>query len=104
MFRVILCNWLDEKQNLAMQTTDEIIMEIPLTGENKPCMINPIIKEDMGKAPSFDFTVNPGMAYYNAYKALKTIIRIDYNLTANESNWKNLFILTYLRVPFLPTL
>ena len=86
MFSVILYNWYDDEGTLHNQANEERqVMVIPFTGDNKPCMINPSIKEDMGKAPSFDFTVNPGMPYYNAYRPLKTLIRIDYNNTDNPN-------------------
>ena len=76
MFKVWLHNWLDE--NEVSHTEAALIMQIPFTENYKPCMINPTIKEEMGKAPSLDFTVNPGMLYYNAYQQLKTLIRVDY--------------------------
>lgn len=92
MFSVILYNWYDDEGTLHNQANEERqVMVIPFTGDNKPCMINPSIKEDMGKAPSFDFTVNPGMPYYNAYRPLKTLIRIDYNNTDNPNTWKTIF-------------
>ena len=92
MFSVILYNWYDDEGVLHNQANEERqVMVIPFTGDNKPCMVNPSFKEDMGKAPSFDFTVNPGMPYYNAYRPLKTLIRIDYNNTDDPSTWKTIF-------------
>ena len=76
MFKVWLQNWLDE--NKVSHADAALVMQIPFTENYKPCMINPTIKEEMGKAPSLDFTVNPGMLYYNAYQQLKTLIRVDY--------------------------
>lgn len=79
MFKIYLTNWIDERlQNNPMISSEQLIMTIPFSEGEEPCMINPTIKEEMGKAPSLDFTVNPGMKYYNAYKQLLTIVRVDY--------------------------
>ena len=86
-----LYRWIDDNGNVLVDENGSPIGNGPIL-EEKPCMINPSIKEEMGKAPSFDFTVNPGMAYYNAYKALKTLIRIDYGTDWNNANaWKTIF-------------
>lgn len=79
MFNIYLTNWIDERlQNNPMISSEQLIMSIPFSEGEEPCMINPTIKEEMGKAPSLDFTVNPGMKYYNAYQKLLTIVRVDY--------------------------
>lgn len=92
MFNIYLTNWIDERlQDNPMVSSEQLIMSIPFSEGEEPCMINPTIKEEMGKASSLDFTVNPGMKYYNAYQQLKTLIRIEYINPRIQNSNKTIF-------------
>lgn len=105
MFNIYLKNWVDEieeevqdghnepvlQTNYYLIDEETLIMSIPFSEGEEPCMINPTIKSEMGKAESLDFTINPGMKYYNSYQELKTLIRVEYKESPESEDAETIF-------------
>ena len=59
--------------------TETLIQTIPATSENELRFISPIVKCEMGKVEGFDFSIEPGTPYYDAFLQMKTFIRVTYD-------------------------
>lgn len=60
-------------------STETKVFSIPMETNRTPWLLNPVVKGELGKAETFDFTVNPGSEYYDAFLELKTLIRVEYD-------------------------
>ena len=76
MFDIYIANYLNSSGETVGSWNK--VLTIPMGSKSAKWMVQPSLKAEMGKAESFDFTVNPGSDYYNAFVELKTLIRIDY--------------------------
>ena len=85
MFKIYLYHWAKdfdvttEQYTLVKNETE--VLSIPVDSPDKIWLVSPAVKAEVNKAESFDFTVMPGTAYYNAFIRLKTWIRVTYKST-----------------------
>ena len=63
-------------RNGTLVTTETKFQTIPIVGE--PIIDNPKVKNDLGKAGSFEFEIEPINPFYSCYRQLKTIMRVTY--------------------------
>lgn len=83
MFQLYLYNWakdfnvLTEKYTLVSAET--LALSIPVNSPDDIWLTNPVIKAEVNKAESFDFSLDTGSPYYNAFIPYKTWIRIVYD-------------------------
>ena len=76
MFTIYIRNWKNGNELVSAETA---VFTIPMEYDKRPWITNPVVKGEMGKAESFDFTIHPGEEYYDAFLELKTIVRVDYH-------------------------
>ena len=62
--------------NNSVVTTETKFHEVPFNGE--PPITNPKVKNEIGKAGSFEFGLEMNSPYYNAMLQMKTILRVTY--------------------------
>lgn len=62
--------------NNALVATETLFQTVPMDGE--PVINNPKVKNEMGKAGSFEFSMETTSPYYNALLQMKTMMRITY--------------------------
>ena len=62
--------------NGAVITSETKFQEIPISGT--PVITNPKVKNEIGKAGSFEFGLETNSPYYNSLMQMKTIIRVTY--------------------------
>jgi len=58
----------------ATITTEQLMQTVPIEGE--PVMTNPKVKGELGKAGSFEFSMEMKSPYYDSLLQLKTILRV----------------------------
>lgn len=63
-------------RNGSLVTTETRLQTIPIYGE--PVIDNPNVDNELGKAGSFEFEIEPVNSFYSAYRQLKTIMRVTY--------------------------
>lgn len=80
MFDIYLENYLDANGNVV-ERSQQPVLSIPTDDPHNVCFTGMTFKAEVGKAESFDFSVNPGSPYYNAFLQFKTRVRIVYDGT-----------------------
>lgn len=66
----------------VVQTTEALLYSIPLTPTyQNNILTDPVVKTEMGKAGTLEFSVHPDHPYYNCWQQMKTIMRIVYDGT-----------------------
>ena len=75
MYTVYIKNY--KNSSGKMVTDDTNIYSVPIT-DQKNTLIDPVVKAEMGKAGSLEFTVQPTNPYYNCWVQMKTIVRVMY--------------------------
>lgn len=78
MYDIYISNYKDSSGNFV--SSEHLLYSIPITDPDL-AFIDPVIKVEMGKAGSFEFSVNPVHAYYNAWCQMKTVMRVTYDGT-----------------------
>ena len=76
MFDVYIRNF---NQNGNVITQETLVQSVPAAGEGDLKLISPLPKAEMGKAESFDFSIESGTRYYDAFLQMKTYVRIVYD-------------------------
>lgn len=71
----------DFNRNGSIISEETLLQSIPANKEGELKLINPIVKNEMGAAESFDFNIESGKKFYDAFKQMKTFIRIVYDGT-----------------------
>ena len=69
-----MSHYLDNNQNEV--STETLIQTIPIDGE--PVMLQPRVKVEMGKAGSFEFSMESASPIYNSLMQMKTMFRVTY--------------------------
>ena len=69
----------DFNRNGSVITTEELIETIPAENEGALRLLSPIIKNDMGNAETFNFNIESGINYYDAFLQMKTFMRVEYD-------------------------
>lgn len=64
-------------KNLVTQQT--LMQEIPAESEGSLRLINPIVKNEMGNAETFEFSIEAGTKFYDAFLQMKTFILVKYD-------------------------
>lgn len=58
-----------------MVTNETLMFSVPIEA-NSNALINPVVKNEMGKTGSMEFSMYPNHPYYNCWNQLKTIMRV----------------------------
>lgn len=59
-------------------TSERLLYSIPITNGSR-ALIDPVVKCEMGKAGSFEFSMPPSHPFYNLLQQMKTVMRVEYN-------------------------
>ena len=59
-------------------TSEQLFYSVPII-DSKNSLIDPVVKCEMGKAGSFEFSVTPAHPFYNRFQQMKTIMRVEYS-------------------------
>ena len=76
MFDIYIKNF---NQNGSIVTTETLVQTIPAEHEGDLKLLSPVVKNEMGNAASFDFSIEAGTRYYDAFFQMKTYMRITYD-------------------------
>ena len=77
MYDIYIKNYTDASGNFV--SSENLLYSIPFNKENPNILIDPIVKTEMGKTGSFEFSVYPNHPYFNAWLQMKTIMRVVYD-------------------------
>lgn len=64
--------------NSVFQTAETKLYDIPVAVNHPNLLIEPKVKTEMGKTGSFEFSMYYGHPYYNCWKQMKTMMRVEY--------------------------
>ena len=59
-------------------TSEQLLYSVPIT-DSTNALIDPVVKCEMGKAGSFEFSVTPAHPFYDRFQQMKTIMRVEYS-------------------------
>ena len=80
MYDIYIKNYANS--NGVVQTAEALLYSIPLTSTYRSNILtDPVVKTEMGKAGTLEFSVHPDHPYYNCWQQMKTIMRIVYDGT-----------------------
>ena len=68
-------------QNGRIINEETLVQTIPAEHEGDLKLISPIVKGEMGNAESFNFNIENGTKFYDAFRQMKTYIRVTYDGT-----------------------
>lgn len=78
MYDIYIKNYYDENRKMVL--TEKKLYNIPISRSYKDNVLtDPSVTVEMGKAGSFEFTVNPTHPYYHSFAQMKTIMRVEYD-------------------------
>lgn len=60
-------------------TTERKLYSIPITENKQNVLTDPVVKTEMGKTGTFEFSVMPDHPYYNAWLQMKTVMRVEFS-------------------------
>ena len=69
----------DFNKNGKIISTETLIQSVPALLEDDLKFLNPIVKNEFGAAETFDFNIEPGTKFYDAFRQMKTFIRVVYD-------------------------
>ena len=76
MYNFYIQNYTDNEGTFHSDET--LAYKIPYEGSVDAMFIDPVIKNEMGKAGSFEFSVEPFNLYYKSWHQMRTILRVEY--------------------------
>ena len=82
MYGIYIKNYLDS--NGTPQTNEILLYSIPISDFDSGSgyvLIDPVVKNEMGKTGTLEFGMAPNHPYYNRLMQMKTIMRVDYDGT-----------------------
>lgn len=62
----------------SLVTDETLIQTIPASEEGLLRLGNPIVKNEMGQVEGFDFSIEKGTPFYDAFNQMRTFIRVTY--------------------------
>ena len=75
--------WIKNYQSSSgtLVTQDTLMFSVPLNYSANPdnVLINPVVKTEMGKTGTLEFSLYPNHPMYSCWNQLKTILRVDYD-------------------------
>lgn len=75
MYRFLIKNYM---KNGSFQASEAEVYSVPIEDE-ADAFVDPSIRNEMGKAGSFEFSVNPGHPLYDCWMQMRTILRVEYD-------------------------
>lgn len=85
MFKILIRNWATNVNVVTGSHTivsaETEVLNIPVSSPDQIWLSSASIKAECNKAESFDFNVDPGSQYYNAFLPHKTWVRVVYDGT-----------------------
>lgn len=81
VYSIYIQNFIDPfGSNSTPVTSERLLYSVPITeSDSEFALTDPIVKMEMGKTGSFEFSVHPDHPYYNCWMQMKTIMRIKYS-------------------------
>ena len=76
MYDIYIQHFNDENGNVV--TSEQLLYSIPIT-DDQNVLKDPVVKTEMGKTGSFEFSLYPMHPYFNAWNQMKTIMRVVYD-------------------------
>ena len=76
VFSIYIKDFMRGSTFVSQQT---LLQEIPASSENALRLISPIVKNEMGNAESFEFSIEAGTPFYDAFLQMKTFILVKYD-------------------------
>ena len=77
MYEFFISNYLNTAGTTVV-SSEELLYYVPIIEPDRS-VTEPIIKCEMGKAGSSEFTLNPMHPFYNRLCQMKTVIRVEYD-------------------------
>lgn len=77
IYKIYISNYL-KADGSEIITSERLLYSIPIT-DSANALIDPVVKCEMGKAGSFEFSVTPIHPFYNRFQQMKTIMRVEYS-------------------------
>lgn len=77
MFDIYIKDYNDANGQLV--STETLVQTIPASSEGELKLLNPSVKVDMGNAESFNFSIEAGTKFYDAFNQMKTFMRVVYD-------------------------
>ena len=78
LYSVYIKNYRAQASSMEIEQKETLLFTIPGKMDDGFPIIDPVIKTDMGKSGSMEFSVEPTMKTYDYFLQLKTIIRVTY--------------------------
>lgn len=79
MYDVYIKNYLGSDGS-SLVSSETPLFGVPIQpGSDNKVFADPVIKTEMGKAGSMDFSIRPNHDYYNLLQQMRTIIRVDFD-------------------------
>ena len=69
----------DFNQNGKLVTTETLVQSIPSATQSELKLISPTVKAEMGNAEQFNFSIEGGTKFYDAFNQMKTFMRVVYD-------------------------
>lgn len=69
----------DFNQNGQLVTTETLVQSIPSATQGELKLISPTVKAEMGNAEQFNFSIEGGTKFYDAFNQMKTFMRVVYD-------------------------
>lgn len=80
MYDIYIKNYMGS--NGSIVTNETLMFSIPITDEYaENAVIDPVVKTEMGKTGTFEFTIRRNNPYYNCWQQMRTIARVVYDGT-----------------------
>lgn len=76
LYDIYFKNYLNE--NGEEVTAETLLYSVPIANPEL-ALIDPVVKCDMGKTGSFEFSIEPSHPWYNSWQQMKTIARVVYD-------------------------
>jgi len=76
MFNIYIKNF---NRNGTLITDTVLLQTIPATSQSNLKLISPIVKNEMGNSEGFDFSIESGTEFYDAFLQMKTYIHVTYD-------------------------
>ena len=84
MYRVYIRNFTapSDWPNAGQEVTQEhLIYSLPMEFPEEEILVDPKVKTEMGKAGSFEFSMEQGSPFYSSLRQMKTLMRVKYDDT-----------------------
>ena len=75
----IYINYFMDDSSPNMISTERKMYSVPITENKENALTDPVVKTEMGKTGTFEFSVAPDHPYYNSWLQMKTVMRVEFS-------------------------